>query len=70
MSAKNTQTFRFKSAATPTEAELAAFDKLSHEEKCKVVEAELDKGLQSGVSDKTVDDILKEVKARHRKHAA
>lgn len=63
------EVFRFKSAATPTDEELAAFANLSDQEQRDIIDAELDKGLHSGFSEKSVTDILNEVKARHRKHA-
>ena len=59
--------FSVKSAAMPTESEAAAFSALSYEEQCAFLDAELDKGLSSNYSDKTVTDILNEVKLRHCK---
>ena len=62
-------TIEFGSTATPTDTELEAFAALTEEEQRAIIKAELDKGLSSGVSDKSVDEILQEVRARHRKHA-
>lgn len=69
MKKKKVNTFRFQSAAAPTDVELDAFSQLTPEQQREVLDTELEKGLQSGISEKTVSDVLKEVKARHRKHA-
>ena len=50
------------SAATPTETERAAFEKLTPEEKRIFLDSELKKGLKSGVSEKSMDELWEEAK--------
>ena len=50
--------FTVKSAAVPTEEEIVAFRQLSREEQVAFVNAELEKGRQSGPpSECTLDDV-------------
>ncbi len=50
--------FSFKNAAVPTRQEIAAFRKLTREEQDAVIEAELEKGRQSGPpTECSLDDI-------------
>lgn len=48
--------------AVPTPEQRAWFDALPLEEKRKAILAAIEEGFNSGISDKTVDDILREIR--------
>ncbi|OAI13674.1 hypothetical protein A1359_12100 [Methylomonas lenta] len=44
--------------ATPTEEQKCLFDTLRYEEQLKMVQEALREGLESGISDQSIDDII------------
>ncbi len=50
--------------ATPTEEQKLMFDRLSYEEQLEMLRSEITKGLESGVCDRSLSEILSNVKAR------
>jgi len=55
---------KISSFAAPTEEDLAYFESLSASEQRALVRAELDKGLASGLSSKTFEEIVAEARAK------
>ena len=55
---------KISSFAAPTEDDLAYFESLSPNEQRALLRAELDKGLASGLSSKTFDEIVAEARAK------
>ncbi len=49
--------------AVPTEKQKRMFDALSHKEQFKMLEDVLTEGLESGISDKSFDEIIEEARA-------
>ncbi len=49
--------------AVPTAEQRAWFDALTPEEKRRVIQAAIEEGFESGISEKTVDDILREARS-------
>ncbi|MCF6126906.1 hypothetical protein EN904_06835 [Mesorhizobium sp. M7A.F.Ca.CA.001.07.2.1] len=49
--------------AAPTKEQRAWFDALSPDEKRKAIQAAIDEGFESPVSDKSIDDIIREARA-------
>jgi hypothetical protein len=50
--------------ASPTEEQKRMFDRLNHEEQLKMLSLEITKGLESGICDRSLSEILSSVKAR------
>ena len=50
--------------AAPTEEQKRMFDKLSYDDQLEMLRSAIKKGEESGVSDKTLPEIMAEVKAR------
>ena len=50
--------------AVPTEEQKRMFDALSYEEQLEMVRAAITEGKNSGVSDKSITEIMDDVKAR------
>lgn len=46
--------------AAPTSAQRALFDALSSDEKRKAIDAAIDEGFDSPLSDKSIEDIIRE----------
>jgi hypothetical protein len=55
---------KISSFAAPTEDDLAYFESLSPSEQRSLLRAALEKGVASGVSNKTFDEIVAEARAR------
>ena len=55
---------KISSFAAPTEEDLAYFESLPPSEQRALLQAELEKGVTSGVSSKTFDEIIAEARAR------
>jgi hypothetical protein len=55
---------KISSFAAPTEDDLAYFDSLSPSEQRALLRVELDKGIASGLSSKTFDEIVAEARAK------
>lgn len=49
--------------AAPTKEQRAWFDALSPDEKRKAIQTAIDEGFESPVSDKSIDDIIREARA-------
>lgn len=49
--------------AVPTAEQRAWFDALTPEEKRRAIQAAIEEGFESGISEKTVDDILGEARS-------
>lgn len=49
--------------AAPTEEQRSWFDALSLEEKRKAIQAAIDEGFDSPISEKSIDDIIQEARA-------
>ena len=56
---------RISSFVTPTADDIALFESLPPEEQLALLRAEIDKGVASGVSNKTFDEVLAEARARN-----
>jgi hypothetical protein len=54
---------KISSFVTPTEDDVAYFDSLSESEQRTLLRAELDRGIASGLSNKTFEEILAEARA-------
>ena len=48
--------------AAPTPTQRAWFDALSREEKRKAIQAAIDEGFESPLSDKSIEDIIREAR--------
>jgi hypothetical protein len=55
---------KISSFAAPTEDDLAYFESLSPNERRALLRAELDKGVASGLSSKTFDEIIADARAK------
>jgi len=55
---------KISSFAAPTEDDLAYFESLPPSEQHALLRAELDKGVASGLSSKTFDEIVAEARAK------
>lgn len=62
MSEQNTAR-KISSFVTPTEDDVAYFQSLPPAEQRDLLRAELEKGLASGLSDKTFDEVIAEARA-------
>ena len=51
--------------AAPTKEQRAWFDALSAEDKRKAIQAAIDEGFDSPLSDKSIEDIIREARAEH-----
>lgn len=59
-------TTSISSFVTPTTDDIALFKSLPPEEQLALLRAEIDKGVASGVSKKTIDEVLAEARAEVR----
>ncbi len=50
--------------AAPTEAQRAWFDALSPAAKRKAIQDAIDEGFESGISDKSIEDIIREARTQ------
>lgn len=55
---------KISSFAAPTEDDLAYFESLSENEKRALLRAEIDKGIASGLSERTFDEIVAEARIK------
>jgi len=59
---------KISSFAAPTEDEIAAFEALPEDEKRRLIEAEIDKGLAGKARKVSAEEIISAVAARRRRH--
>jgi hypothetical protein len=57
---------RISSFVNPTEEDIATFESLSADQRLALLRRELDKGVASGVSKRTVDEIVAAARAKAR----
>jgi hypothetical protein len=57
---------KISSFAAPTAEDIAIFDSLTPEEKRALLREEIDKGFSSGLSDRSVDQIVAAARAKAR----
>lgn len=55
---------KISSFAAPTEDDLAYFESLPESERRALLRAEIDKGVASGLSERTFDEIVAEARAK------
>lgn len=63
MNMLDTTSIDFYPWAAPTPEQRAWFDALSVENKRKAIQAAIDEGFESGISEKSIDDILREARS-------
>ena len=54
------------SFVNPTDGDIAVLESLSSEQRLELLRAEIDKGVASGVSNRTTDEILAAARAKAR----
>lgn len=66
MADQGTVARKISSFVNPTEEDIAVLESLSSEQRLELLRAEIEKGVASGVSNRTMDQILAAARAKAR----